>query len=111
MYALTVRFVLPEKTDWSKIPALMVERAETLYRYMPGLVSKAFLYDPETREYGGNYVWQTRRDLDAFLSSEGFKAAKQSFGEPSILRIHPIAAYLDHGKVSVPTITVAQATH
>jgi len=44
----------------------MIDRAETLYRNLPGLVSKAFLYDPETREYGGNYVWETRRDLEAF---------------------------------------------
>ncbi len=57
-------------------------RAENLYRNMPGLVSKAFLYDLETREYGGNYVWETREDLDRFLSSEIFRAGKAKFGEP-----------------------------
>jgi hypothetical protein len=79
----------------------MIGRAETLYRNLPGLVSKAFLYDPETREYGGNYVWRTRGDLEAFLSSEIFKAAKVRFGEPKTLEIHPIAAYLDRGRVHV----------
>lgn len=99
MYALTVRFILKDNTDWSTIPDLMAERAETLYRNIPGLVSKAFLYDPENREYGGNYVWRTKGDLEAFLSSEIFRAAKEKFGEPKTLQIHHIAAYLDGGRV------------
>jgi hypothetical protein len=54
MFTLTMRFTLPADTDWSKIPALMEDRARNLYINMPGLISKAFVYDPETREYGGN---------------------------------------------------------
>jgi len=77
----------------------MAERAETPYRNIPGLVSKAFLYDPENREYGGNYVWRTNGDLEAFLSSEMFRAAKEKFGEPKTLQIHHIAGYLDGGRV------------
>ena len=103
MYALTVRFVLSKETDWSKIPDLMVERAEKLYKSMPGLVSKAFVYDPETREYGGNYVWDTRKDLEAFLESATFKAGKQKFGEPISLRVHEIGAYIDRGRVYAPS--------
>ena len=103
MYALTVRFVLSKETDWSKIPELMVERAEKLYKNMPGLVSKAFLYDPETREYGGNYVWRTRKDLEAFLGSATFKAGTEKFGEPITLRVHEIGAYLDRGRVYAPS--------
>lgn len=80
----------------------MIDRAETLYRNIPGLLSKAFLYDQQAREYGGNYVWQTKGDLEAFLSSEIFKAAKEKFGEPKTLQIHHIAVYLDHGRVHTP---------
>lgn len=87
----------------------MVDRAENLYRKMPGLISKAFLYDPYTREYGGNYVWETREQLDAFLKSEIFLSAKAKFGEPSI-RVHPIAAYLERGNVVVPSISFVSAT-
>ena len=101
MYALNVRFVLSKETDCSKMPELMVERAEKLYKNMPGLVSKAFVYDPETREYGGNYVWETRKDLEAFLGSATFKAGKQKFGEPITLRVHEIGAYIDRGRVYV----------
>ena len=101
MYALTMRFVLPESTDWSKIPALMEDRARNLYRNMPGLISKAFVYDPETREYGGNYVWATRDQLEAFLASDIITAARAKFGEPTY-SVHRIAAYLDRGEVHLP---------
>src|SRR5207302_5058255 len=49
MFTLTMRFTLPEDTDWSTIPALMEDRARNLYVNMPGLISKAFVYDPDTR--------------------------------------------------------------
>jgi hypothetical protein len=87
----------------------MVDRAENLYRKMPGLISKAFLYDPQTREYGGNFVWETREQLDAFLVSEVFLSAKAQFGEPSI-RVHPIGVYLERGRVIVPSIPLVEAT-
>lgn len=101
MFALTMRFTLPENTDWSKIPALMEDRARSLYSNMPGLISKAFVYDPQTREYGGNYVWETREKLDTFLKSDIITGARQKFGEP-VYRVHQVAAYLDRGRVYVP---------
>ena len=102
MYALTMRFTLPEATDWSKIPGLMEDRARTLYRDMPGLISKAFVYDPATREYGGNYVWETREAVDAFLASEIVAQAREKFGDP-VYSVHPIAVYLDRGQVIAPS--------
>ena len=70
MFTLTMRFTLPADTDWSKIPALMQDRARNLYVNMPGLISKASVYDPDTREYGGNYLWERREQIDAFLKSD-----------------------------------------
>ena len=101
MFTLTMRFTLPQETDWSKIPALMEDRARTLYVNMPGLISKAFIYDPETREYGGNYLWERREQIDAFLKSDIVTEAIRKFGEPTY-RVHQVAAYLDRGKVFVP---------
>lgn len=100
MIASTIRYILPEDTDWDATRSLLQERAN-LYVDMPGLISKAFLMDPETREYGGNYVWKNREALDAFLNSEMFKAAVKRFGTPDI-RIHEIAAYLDRGTIHSP---------
>jgi hypothetical protein len=101
MFTLTMRFTLPEDTNWSTIPALMEDRARSLYINMPGLISKAFVYDPETREYGGNYVWERRDQIEAFLESDIVAAARDKFGEP-LYRVHRVAAYLDRGKVYVP---------
>jgi hypothetical protein len=104
MFTLTMRFTLAEETDWSKIPALMEDRARKLYSNMPGLISKAFVYDPDTREYGGNYLWERREQIDAFLKSDIVAAARQKFGEPTY-SVHRVAAYLDRGKVYVPAAT------
>jgi hypothetical protein len=99
LYSLTVRFVLAKDADWSKIPERALDRAEKLYRNIPGLVSKAFVYEPGNREYGGNYVWETREQLDNFLKSDVWQQAKKMFGEPKIVQIHRVAAYVEHGRI------------
>lgn len=106
MYALTMRFTLPAGTDWAAIPALMEDRARTLYADMPGLISKAFVYDPQTRAYGGNYVWESRELIEAFLDSDLMTAARAKFGEPEYT-VLPVAAYLDRGEVHVPEAAAA----
>lgn len=102
MIAATIRYVLPENTDWNATRSLMQERA-ALYLEMPGLISKAFVFDPKTREYGGNYVWENREALERFLDSEIFKGAVKRFGEPEI-RTHEMAVYLDRGTLYGPEV-------
>ncbi len=97
MIATTIRYTMPPDTDWAATHALLIERS-ALYRDMPGLISKAFLYNPERRLYGGNYVWESPEDFERFTSSEIFKKAKERFGEPQIEVLH-VAAYLDRGRV------------
>ncbi len=97
MIATTIRFTLPADTDWAAIHELLSERA-ALYADMPGLISKAFLYQPELRLYGGNYVWESREDFERFRASEIFAGAKARFGEPAI-EISHVAAYLDRGRI------------
>ncbi len=97
MIATTIRFTMPPETDWAAMHALLIERT-ALYRDMPGLISKAFLYNPHLRLYGGNYVWESRKDFDRFLASDMFKKAKKRFGEPAI-EVSEIATYLDRGQV------------
>ena len=67
-----------------------------------GLISKAFIYDPATREYGGNYVWESREAIDLFLASEIVTQAREKFGDP-MYSVHSIAVYLDRGRVIVLT--------
>jgi hypothetical protein len=91
--AATIHFTLPEDTDWDAVRALMRERAQ-LYVGLRGLHSKAFVIEPATRTYGGNYVFDSRDALDDFLSSDIFKAAKTRFGEPRV-RVYEVVANLE----------------
>lgn len=97
MYTLTVRFRLPQGTDWNVLRSVVGERAR-LYEGMPGLRSKAFVVDEAAGEYGGNYVWESRAAIEAFLQSETFRGAVEKYGAADV-RIHEVVAYLEGGKL------------
>ena len=97
MHALTVRFELPRGTDWTQLRSVITDRAHR-YAGLAGLVSKAFVLDEGSGQYGGNYVWASRADLDAFLASELFRGAVARFGPPSIA-VHEVVAYVQDGLV------------
>jgi hypothetical protein len=101
MFALTVRFTLPEDTDWEQVRALAVRRAFEIYRGVPGLRSKAFVFAPDRGEYGGNYVWETQDDAEAFLRSAGWNRLVSLFGEPRVERSE-ICAYVECGDLIWP---------
>ena len=48
-------------------PDLLIGRDETLYRGISGTSFQGIPVQPRNAEYGGDDVWQTRRDLEAFL--------------------------------------------
>ena len=101
MHAAAITFFLPETTDWPAVRAAAPDRAEEIYKEMPGLVTKAFVMNEEQSEYGGLYLWETRAHLDAFLASDTFRDVVAKFGQPRI-RTYEVAALLDHNTVSVP---------
>ena len=94
MHAMIVRFTMPEGTDWEALRRVARERAEAYYRNLPGLRSKAFIISPERREYGGQYVWETREQLEEFLRSEVFAGAVAKFGRPEVLTFE-VPAYVE----------------
>ena len=95
MYAACFRFALPEGADVNAIRTMMKERAAE-FRNLPGLRSKAFLLDADHREIGGNYVWETRESLDAYLRSALYAAVVQKLGEPKEMRIYEVPEYVDN---------------
>jgi hypothetical protein len=99
MFAACFRFLLPEGTDWNAIRTLMKERAEQFSK-LPGLRSKAFLLDVDHREIGGNYVWETREALDAYLRSDLYLNVVRKFGEPKELRIYEVPECVDNAEVT-----------
>jgi heme-degrading monooxygenase HmoA len=102
MYALSVRFMLPADTDWDAIRQLARDRAP-LYEQLPGLVAKAFVLDPDTREYGGNYVWDSSEAIDAFLDSDLFRGVVEQVGEPAEVRRYEVPAYLERSTAAAPS--------
>ena len=100
MIATCIRFYLPKTTDWKAMRELMVQRA-ALYNDVPGLRSKAFVLNPESGEYGGNYVWDTRKAFDAFLRSDLYLGAVKKLGQPQEVKIYEVPAYVDNPSVVV----------
>ncbi len=101
MFATTTRFTMSPDTDWEEFRRLAVRRAFEAYRSVPGLRSKAFVYSPERGEYGGNYVWETQDDAEAFLRSELWRKTVALFGEPRTERWE-ISAYVEDGDLVFP---------
>lgn len=97
MFAACFRFVLPEGTNWDAMRTLMKERAKQFSK-LSGLRSKAFLLDVERREIGGNYVWETREALEAYLRSDLFREVVRKIGEPKELRIYEVPEYVDNAR-------------
>lgn len=96
-YALTTTFAMPADTDWDALRETARQRA-SIYTTVPGLRAKAFIVAPERNEYGGQYVFDSRAALDAFVASDLFASSKAKFGEPAVA-IAEIAAYLSDGAI------------
>lgn len=101
MFATTIRFTMPADADWEQLRRLAVRSAFDVYRNIPGLHSKAFVFSPERGELGGNYVWETQDDAEAYLRSEGWRALVARFGEPRLERAE-VCAYVEDGDLVFP---------
>ena len=101
MFAMTTRFTMPEETDWELFRRQAVRRAFESYRSIPGLRSKVFVFSPERGECGGDYVWETQDDAEAFLRSELWRGTVALLGEPRVERWE-ISAYVEDGDLVFP---------
>ncbi len=102
MFATTIRFTMPPETDWEALRRLLVLRAFESFRTMPGLRAKAFVFSPERGEIGGNYVWETQDEAEAYLRSAAFRATVERWGEPRVERSE-ICAYVEDGDLVHPS--------
>jgi hypothetical protein len=101
MFATTIRFTMPEDTDWERLRQQAVRRAFEVYRSVPGLRAMAFVFSPERGEFGGNYVWETQDDAEAFLRSDTWMEAVSLYGEPRLERAE-VCAYVEEGDLVFP---------
>jgi hypothetical protein len=110
MFATTIRYAVKPGTDWEHLRQSLIRRAFDTYRFVPGLRSKAFVLSPEREECGGNFVWETQDDAEAFLRSDLFRATVAWLGEPSALERAQICAYLEEGDLLFPPDYDVQTT-
>ncbi len=76
MHILIVTFQLNDLTE-DAYAAYCAEMAPH-FATLSGLISKIWLANSETQTYGGVYLWQSRADLEHYLTSETFRAIRDS---------------------------------
>lgn len=70
----------------SQVRETMEQRAPE-FRAIPSLVQKFYVREPETGEYGGIYIWESKEAMEAYRGSElarSIPAAYQVEGVPRI---------------------------
>ena len=82
--AVVVRF--KSHLPFDGIVKIFEERIDQ-YRALDGLRQKYYVYDEETGEVGGLYIWESEQALDAFRKSElqaTIADAYQVIGKPRV---------------------------
>lgn len=93
MIAATIIFTLPLESDWNVLRKRAKQRAKEYYKDLPGLITKVFILNPKTGAYGGMYVWENKKNLDAFLLSDAYRGSVEKLGKPEV-KIFEIAAFI-----------------
>lgn len=68
--------------------------------FFPGLRSKYFIFDPETKELGGIYLLDDGADLDSYWKSDYWKGAVEMLGKPAI-RTYQVVGFVHAGERQV----------
>lgn len=53
------------------------EAGAATFAALPGLLSKIWLRDPQSKTYGGLYLWRDRESFEAYVAGDVFKAVTQ----------------------------------
>lgn len=76
--------------------AQLAQAASPKFRGMPGLVSKTFTLDDETRRAVNFYVWETEEAARAFFSEETMAWVTGVYGVRPTLRFVAIAGRVEN---------------
>jgi hypothetical protein len=102
MFATVIRFQRPRDVEWEELRQLVIRRAFEVHRRVAGLRSSALVFSPEREEFGGNHVWETQDDAEAYLRSDVFKESIAQYGEPTVLERAELCAYVEQGDLVFP---------
>ncbi len=89
MKTVLVDYHLPDTPPRSAIMEGFVGAANSMFKDMPGLLSKQFCYDENTGNGHSVYLWETQEKAEAFFSPAFFEHFHEVFG------VEPTITYLD----------------
>lgn len=97
MIGAKVLFTLKEQMPEQEMKKTLGELVD-VYKKVPGLKSKYFLFDPKTGEIGGFYIFESQEALEEYLKSDVWKNViiANAKGEPKV-ESFVITATLDAG--------------
>jgi len=68
-----------------------------VFKKVPGLRNKYFLFDPKTGEMGGFYAFESQEDLDEYLKSDVWKNVIAQAKDETTIERFVVTAALDAG--------------
>ncbi len=96
MIAAKVAFRMKEQLPEEELKKVLGELVE-VFKKVPGLKTKYFLFDPKTGETGGFYIFESQEALEEYLKSDIWKnVIANATGEPKV-ESFVITATLDAG--------------
>ena len=95
MTGVFVTFRYADDFDQDRIQRV-AETARARFEGMPGLRSKAFTINPETREATNFYVWETEAAARGFFTEELVKRVTGLYGTRPVVAFVKIASLVDN---------------
>ena len=67
-----------------------------LYKGLPGLVRKYYLFDPESGTGGGVYLWESREKAEAFYDEVWRNRIKEKYGAAPVISFYESPVIVDN---------------
>jgi hypothetical protein len=100
MIAVFVTFEYPEAFDRKRILAI-AEKAKGTFAGMPGLRSKAFTFEHESRRARNFYLWESEEAARAFFTPQLAERIRGLYGVPARIEFAEVAALVDNAAAQV----------
>jgi hypothetical protein len=99
MHLTITRFEVTEPIGREALAALF-EQSLPRYRAVPGLLSKHYYMEPDSRFAGGIYLWARPEDAQAFLTPAFSESIRARFGSAPTVTVMDCPLTLDniHGE-------------
>lgn len=100
MITVVATFPSPEGATLESVTEIF-ESTAPLYRDLPGLVLKSYIFDPESRTAGGVYLLENEAAADRLFDATWHARVTEKYGaEPTVRRFHsPVVVDNSSGRI------------